>query len=192
MRLPLIWTLGAIAALSLPVHAQNKYVGAKTCVPCHGRGQQQDASHVWQTSKHAQAYHVLAANSESEPRKCGELELWVVEIGRGTKYGLPRPAAESKECLPCHVTAFGSGPQQIASSFDPKDGVQCESCHGPGSAHVEDKATNASRKSDSGLKVFGDETAIKAQCRTCHEGTCGDFDFAKMWPAIRHSSPRGH
>jgi len=192
MRLPLIWTVAAIAVLPLPAHAQNKYVGAKTCARCHSTGQQRDAFHSWQTSKHAQAYRALAAGSEGEPRKCGDLELWIVEIGRGVKYGLPKPAPESKECLPCHVTAFGSEPQQIAASFDPKDGVQCESCHGPGSAHVEARTANESTKVDPGLKKLGDEAAIRAQCGTCHEGTCGDFDFAKMWPTIKHSSRSGH
>jgi hypothetical protein len=120
------------------------------------------------------------------------LKLWIVEIGRGTKYGLPKPAEESRECLPCHVTAFGFDTQQIAASFDPKDGVQCESCHGPGSIHVEAKTANGSRKNEPGLKRFGDESAIMAQCRTCHDGTCGDFTFAKMWPMIEHSSPSRH
>ncbi len=192
MRPRWIWIVAAIAALPLPVHAQKKYLGAKSCAPCHGTGQQQNAFRSWQTSKHAQAYRALAAGSESERRKCGDLELWIVEIGRGVKYGLPKPAAESKECLPCHVTAFGSNPQQIAASFDPKDGVQCESCHGPGSAHVEARTASESGKADSALKKYRDQAAIGAQCRACHEGTCGDFDFDKMWPAIKHSSPIGH
>lgn len=58
-------------------------------------------------------------------------------MGRGEKYGLPTPATESKYCLPCHATTFGINAQLIAPSFDLKDGVQCESCHGPAFAHAE-------------------------------------------------------
>jgi hypothetical protein len=45
-------------------------------------------------------------------------------------------------------------------------------------------------KAAEGLKHYEDERAVEAQCRACHEGTCGDFDFARMWPAIRHSLSR--
>jgi len=130
----------------------------------------------------------LRTHSESEARKCQDLELWIVEIGRGVKYGLPRPAAESKECLPCHVTAFGADAQSLAPSFDRQDGVQCESCHGPGSAHVEARTRKDEVKSMDGLIRYDDERAIKARCVTCHEGTCGDFDFERMWPKIKHAS----
>ncbi len=187
MRRPVIWSIAAIAVLSFPVHAQNKYVGVKTCARCHEKDEPGNASHLWRASKHAEAYRSLKTHSESEARKCQDLELWIVEIGRGVKYGLPRPAAESKECLPCHATAFGVDAQLIEPSFDPKDGVQCESCHGPGSAHAEAHTVKNGGKAAAGLRHYEDERAIRAQCRTCHEGTCGDFDFAGMWPKIRHS-----
>ncbi len=186
----LIWSIAAAVFLSFPAHAQNKYVGVRTCARCHNTPEKGNAFHLWQTSKHAGATRDLQTHSESEPRKCQDLELWIVEIGRGVKYGLPRPAVESKECLPCHTTAFGADAQLIAPSFDPKDGVQCESCHGPGSAHVEAQSQKESGKASAGFKHFEDERAIQTQCGTCHEGTCGDFDFAKMWPTIKHSVPR--
>lgn len=37
--------------------------------------------------------------------------------------------ADSAECLACHTTGYGTGAYEKA--------VACESCHGPGSAHVE-------------------------------------------------------
>ncbi len=189
MRQPFILGIAAIALLSLPVHAQDRYVGAKTCARCHDKDGQGNAFHVWETSKHAEAYRTLRTHSESEARKLGDLELWIVEIGRGVKYGLPRPAAESKECLPCHTTAFGIEARLVVPSFDPKDGVQCESCHGPGSVHSEAMAKGNGGKAATGLKRYADERATQAQCRTCHEGTCGDFNFAEMWPRIKHGSP---
>lgn len=191
MRPLSLWSLAALAVLSLPAHAQGGFVGVKVCARCHDKDGQRSPLHLWRTSKHADAYATLQAHSESEARKCQDLELWIVEIGRGVKYGLPRPAAESKECLPCHTTAFGVGPQLIAPSFDPKDGVQCESCHGPGSAHAEAMTAKDSARAAAGLARYDDDRAIEARCRTCHEGTCGDFDFSAMWPRIEHASPRG-
>lgn len=187
MRRLLIVSIVATAVLFLPVFAQSMYVGVKTCARCHNSEEQGKAVHMWQTSKHAEAYRSLNTHSESEARKLGDLELWIVEIGRGVRYGLPKPAKESKECLPCHTTAFGADARLIAPSFDPKDGVQCESCHGPGSAHAEAMTVKDRGRAPAGLTRYEDERAIKAQCRTCHEGTCGDFDFAEMWPRIRHS-----
>jgi Cytochrome c554 and c-prime len=192
MRQRLIESIAAIALLSLPLHAQTGYVGVRTCARCHSLEEQGNAFLRWQTSKHAEAYGTLKTHSESEARKCQGLELWIAEIGRGVKYGLPRRATESKECLPCHTTAFGVDAHALAPSFDPTDGVQCESCHGPGSAHAEAMAARSGGKGAAGLRRYEDERAIQAQCKTCHEGTCGDFDFATMWPKVQHSSSRGH
>lgn len=189
MRRPLIWSLVSTLALFLPVHAQGIYVGAKTCARCHASDEHGKAFQTWQTSKHAEAYRTLKTHSENEARKLEDLKLWIVEIGRGVKYGLPKPAAESKECLPCHTTAFGVDAKLVAPSFDPKDGVQCESCHGPGSAHAEAMTAKGGGRAPAGLRHYADERAIKAQCTTCHEGTCGDFEFTEMWPRIRHSMP---
>lgn len=187
----LVWSIiVALTLTALPVRAQNQYVGVKTCARCHDTGGERSPVHRWRASKHAGAYGALAAHSESKPRKCQDLELWIVEIGRGVKYGLPRPAAESKECLPCHTTAFGAGSQLLAPSFDPKDGVQCESCHGPGSAHVEARAANLVEPATAGFRRYEGERAIQARCQGCHEGTCGDFDFAAAWPRIAHPKSR--
>lgn len=125
-------------------------------------------------------------------------------MGRGERYGLLKPAAQSEYCLPCHSTAFGVPAQIIAPSFDPKAGVQCELCHGPGLAHVEAETIKGSGKSipaaevarafqvakAAEFKYFEDERAIKARCTSCHDGMCGDFDFSKMWPMIKHAAPK--
>lgn len=197
MRNPTIFlTLVAIALAASPARAgESRYVGARVCAGCHGKTEPGNPFHAWQTSKHADAYRTLKARSESKPRQLGDVELWIVEVGRGTKYGLPTPAMQAKECLPCHTTAFGAEAKLLASSFDVQDGVQCESCHGPGSAHADAMAENArdGGHRPAGLKRPADERAIEAQCTGCHErsGPCGDFDFASMWPKIRHSASRG-
>jgi hypothetical protein len=183
------------------VQAQNKYVGAKKCATCHSTDTQGNSFHVWQTSTHARAFRTLANVSADKDERHG---LWIIKMGRGDRYGLPTPATESKYCLPCHATAFGVDTQLIAPSFDLKDGVQCETCHGPGSAHAEVEAIKAKRKAipvdevaaaleiakAAVLKRYPNEKEIEAKCTTCHDGMCGDFNFAEMWPKIKHAVPK--
>lgn len=190
MRRDLLWGLAAAAALCPGVRAQNTFVGVATCARCHVSSEPGGALHSWRSSRHAQAFETLRASSEGAPRTCGDVDLWIVALGRGEKYGLPRPAAESKECLACHTTAFGADPKRLDASFDASQGVQCEACHGPGSAHVAARSAATPPASGDGLAAYADEQAIRARCQRCHDGTCGDFDFETMWPKIRHSGAK--
>ncbi len=192
MRKSFIFGIAISLAIPFSGSAQNQYLGVESCIPCHSLATQGPMYDVWQKSKHAGAFQILKIKSESEARDLGDLKLWIVEIGRGVKYGLPKPAVESPECLPCHTASFGIEAKLIASPFDPKDGVQCEACHGPGSDHVKAKTLFGGRGTTTTLRQYEDEHAIKALCTTCHDGTCGDFDFDKMWPKIKHSVPKAH
>jgi hypothetical protein len=168
-----------------PIH----YVGAKACASCHASdGEGANPFHIWQTSRHSQALKTLVSCTEDQARDLGDLKLWVVTMGNGEQYGLPNPAQESKHCLPCHETGFGLDPKHLGSFFDTKDGIQCESCHGPGSAHVAAKTAEKSTETAAPLKRYTDENAIKAKCLTCHNGTCGEFDFSTAWPKVKHSA----
>ena len=201
----LVFVCAAIFILFVAIaRAENKYVGVKVCASCHNTDSQGKMFDHWLQSRHSKAIQTLAKATESSPRKFNDLELWVVTMGRGDKYGLPNPAQESEHCLYCHATALSVKADHIASSFDPKDGIQCESCHGPGSGHVEmhtlinsgkgipaDKVVGALQiAKTAGFLAYEDERAIKAKCSGCHNGTCGDFDFDKMWPLIKHNVPK--
>ena len=196
----------AIAGAALvpgSVYAQNQYAGAQACAPCHSTqsaaGRQDDPFHAWQKSKHSGAWQTLAKDSAGKETRRVE-GLWIVAMGRGEKYGLPVPAAEFPHCLFCHATAATVDPKLVAGTLDRKEGVQCESCHGPASAHVRVETLKRSGKAIPAedvaaaldiakavtLKRFSNENEIEAQCRTCHDGMCGDFDFQKAWPSIRH------
>lgn len=202
-RKPLVWWIAVFMTIPFTVQGQNKYVGAKKCATCHNTDKQGNPFQVWQTSTHAGAFRTLANVSAEKDARHG---LWIVTMGRGDRYGLPTPANESKYCLPCHATAVGADAQLTAPSFDLKDGVQCESCHGPGSAHAEVETIKAKRKAIPAdevaaaleiakaavLKRYPNEKEIEAQCTTCHDGMCGDFNFAEMWPKIKHSAAKEH
>lgn len=74
------------------------------------------------------------------------------------------------ECVGCHVTGFGApGGAGVVRNEGLTD-VGCESCHGPGSAHVADAHTAG--------RIGRDAPA--AVCTTCHDTEHSDlFDYAR-------------
>jgi hypothetical protein len=68
------------------------------------------------------------------------------------------PAERATDCVGCHV----SGPKQVilAGATVANAGVQCESCHGPGQAHVE------AAKSGGAVKMTKKPGA--PVCEQCH------------------------
>lgn len=206
MKKLLIVCASIIILFTASTQAQSKYVGAKVCASCHNTDKQGKIFDHWQQSNHSKAIKTLILSTESKARDLQDLKLWIIKMGRGDKYGIPEPAQESKFCLPCHSTAFGVDAKFLAKSFDPKDGIQCETCHGAGSAHVELQTIKNSGKDISSndlervlqlaksaeLKRFTNENEINdTLCARCHDGHCGDFDFDKFWPKIKHSVPKG-
>jgi len=154
------------------LNAQNKYVGVKMCKACHQSEKKGNQFGVWQKSMHAQAMKTLSTDTAQAIAKVK---------------GLKTNAAESKECLECH--AITADAKFIA------DGVQCESCHGAGSAYksmpiMKDKA----KAIKAGLTEFKDEAATEKLCRSCHNEkspTNKEFKFKEMWAKIKHSIPKG-
>jgi len=143
-----------------------RYVGSKKCAEsCH-----EPSYEVWRKSGHAKAYDTLLGASP------------------------PRDA--DPECAACHVTGWYS------QGFSPYQGgflsrektphlvhVGCESCHGPGGAHVD-----AEMGSDDALKLKLQKASVvtkaeaeKRLCVTCHDlDNSPHFDFATDWPLVEH------
>jgi hypothetical protein len=156
----------------LLLNAENKYVGVKMCGMCH-KGEKKGAQfETWQKSKHAEAYKTLTGAKAAEIAKAK---------------GLKKAANESPECLECHAIT--------ADAKLTADGVQCEMCHGAGSAYktmpiMKDKAKAIA----AGLTDFKDKAAIEKTCKTCHNEkspTHKAFKFEEMWAKIKHSIPKG-
>jgi hypothetical protein len=156
----------------LTLAAQNKYVGVKMCSMCH-KGEKKGAQfEIWQKSKHAEAYKTLTGAKAAEIAKAK---------------GLKKAANESPECLECHAITEDS-------KLTP-DGVQCEMCHGAGSAYktmpiMKDKAKAIA----AGLTDFKDKAAIEKVCKSCHNEkspTHKAFKLDEMWAKIKHSIPKG-
>ena len=173
----LLWLMVlAIPALGQE-KASNKYVGVKTCAPCHKAEKTGNQFGVWQKTKHAEAYKTLLTPAAAAVAK---------------KKGLTKAAAESPECLECH-TVTAAAPA-LDKTFDAKDGVQCEACHGAGSAYKSMAIMKDTAKAvKAGLTMYADNAAIEKKCVTCHNDkspTFKEFKFDASWAKVKHPRPK--
>lgn len=97
---------------------------------------------------------------------------------------LAKTGDEAKaECVRCHSTGFGQPGGMDIRTLGPESrrDVQCESCHGPGEAHLREVATGASSTYACELCDAG------RSCMTCHTPSQDpDFDLRSAWKRIAH------
>ena len=162
----------AMSALLVAHSAGSTFVGANKCKMCHSSAAKGNQFGAWQKEKHANAFTVLTTPKAKEV---------------GAKLGVTDPSTDPK-CLKCHTTGNG---------LDPKMGVQCESCHGAGDAHV--KARMAGMKDVKpdvhGLVPAGEIVSKPGAsvCQNCHNAqspTFKSFNFATAVKSIAHPDPR--
>ena len=120
-----------------------------------------------------------------------EHKVWAASK-HATAFQTLKPEDQAKpECTACHVTGQG---KPAAQGADLK-GVQCESCHGPGSLYkaidimskskfAADRAAARAKAVEAGL-VIPDENTCK-QCHNEKSPNFKGFDFAKAKEAIKH------
>jgi len=151
-----------------------QYVGVKSCKMCHKSKKSGNQHGVWLKGPHAGAYATLATEESAEIAK---------------KLGIEVPPQEAAECLSCHATAYGLKKEQIAkAALKLEHGVQCESCHGPGSAYK--KLTvmkNHEKAVAAGLWETTEEMCVK--CHNKQSPTYKVFDFEKKSAMIAHLKP---
>jgi peroxiredoxin len=115
-----------------------KYTGSQACQECH-----QEEFATWSKQPHAAAVEKLEDPTETE----------------------------DAECLRCHTTAFGK-PGGFPVGGRPAEHpdlavVGCESCHGPGSEHIEPEGPKTGN-----IVALGDkcDTCVVLQiCGSCHD-----------------------
>ncbi|MFQ5777145.1 MAG: multiheme c-type cytochrome [Terriglobia bacterium] len=147
-----------------------QYTGPGSCssTSCHGSvrpkqetGIAQNEYSIWVVQdKHAKAFEVL-----SNP----------VSVRIARILGLPRADTASR-CLACHALHVPAAQQ--AKTFDPSDGVSCESCHGPAAGWLGPHTTRDwSHEKSVELGMYDTKDLIKRteKCLTCHLGTEGKF-----------------
>jgi YVTN family beta-propeller protein len=147
-----------------------KYVGAVACGACHGARSGSRAYGTWRASPHADAYATLGTERAEE-------------IARGM--GVRDDPQTSDQCLACHATGAGEPVGRRLSTFDLAQGVQCESCHGPGSEYVPEAVMlDPVAAAEAGLADV-DRTV----CAACHTGIHGrTLDVDAAWQTIDHSA----
>ncbi|HTX98426.1 MAG TPA: cytochrome c family protein [Bacteroidota bacterium] len=160
--------------LSGNVSAENKYVGVKKCAMCHKAANLGAQYSVWEKSAHAKAFETLKSQAANDIAK---------------KKGLKTAAAESPECLKCHVTGGGTAPGVVK-----EEGVTCEACHGAAEKYLmvhnkKDDASKATAKADGFvMDAQGGKT-----CEVCHNSQSPNFKgfkFAEAWAKIEHKMPK--
>ena len=163
--------------------AAPKFIGASKCKNCHQAEPAGNQFGAWQHTPHAKAFETLGTDRAKEVAK---------------PLGIADPQT-SEKCLKCHSTAFGEPPERIAKGFDPKAGVQCEACHGPGEAHMKARfaaAAAAADKAGAWTALPEGELssgATPATCTACHNKespTFKPFCFHERATTLRHLDPR--
>ena len=154
------------------------YVGAGGCKMCHKSAKKGNQFGQWEASKHAKAYATLAT---PEAKKIA------------AEKGIADPQKDGK-CLKCHVTAHGVDPSLIAApkkgkkGFQIEDGVQCESCHGPGSLYKKRSVMKDRKAAVAVGLIIPDEKTCK-QCHNEESPTFKDFNYEEMKKKIAHPNP---
>jgi len=177
MRKAAIVLLGALVMTGVGL-AQNKYIGVKNCSMCHKTEKQGKQFVIWQGSKHSKAYKDLMSEKAAAIAK---------------EKGISGKPVEAKECVECHTLGKTVEASMFEKSFNIEDGVQCETCHGPGSKYKGMSTMKDKQKAiAAGLHEYKDDAAIEAFCKNCHNEkspTFKGFNFKEMRAKIIHSVP---
>lgn len=174
-RIAILTVLGMCSAvfgvlLGGPAQAADEYVGQGQCKVCHNKAAEGEQWNKWKAEKHAKAFDTLKTPEADKIAK---------------DKGLTKPAAESPECLKCHVTAYDAATSAAPAKIVPADGVQCESCHGAGSQHM-DAGKKKMFKKDESVDPKQFVTKIdESTCTKCHN------DQSPTWKADRYTKADG-
>lgn len=164
-----------------PVQAKvNKYIGSAKCKNCHASEETGNQHAAWSKMGHAKAFDALASD---------EAKKFAAERG------IADPQKDA-QCLKCHTTGFGAPPEAFDKKFDLKLGVQCETCHGPGEAHMKARMAGAMSE-DPAKKLLGEGEIVgtpeRKLCITCHNTespTYKPFCYFKRLEETRHLNPK--
>jgi hypothetical protein len=167
------------AELSQRLLTSQNLLGVNSCVAasCHGGGRLSEgrsfaAYQIWaRKDPHATAFATLS-NAESRQ---------MVTLLHKGKDGSPVDATRDVRCLSCHgTTEFKEGRTLVPADYHLRDGVSCESCHGPAKKWLglhstrEWKLLTAEQKSEHGfLDTTTDLAARVKMCADCHIGSPG-------------------
>jgi len=156
-----------------------KYTGVRKCVKCHETDKTGNQYDIWKASKHSLAWYSLLTPRADKIAK---------DMGFNTK------ASQTPQCLKCHTLGKDINNNELETTFNKEDGVQCETCHGPGSRYsflpiMKDKE----RAAEFGLVIHKEKEEF---CISCHNSdsptynsVLNKFDYDTFWEKIKHPLP---
>ncbi|MBI5364717.1 MAG: beta-propeller fold lactonase family protein [Planctomycetes bacterium] len=138
--------------------------GSRVCLECHVAKGRAQACTLEPIPEHAASWRAL----RKEP---------AAHIAALT--GTTEPPTESSLCLGCHTSGADLGSRWWQTSFDNREGVQCEGCHGPGSDHVRARRAGTPGEVPPPLGIRKGERSF---CDDCHRPRPShDLVLAKSW-----------
>lgn len=155
-------------------HAQAvfSYVGVQDCAMCHKTEKQGLQLSIWQNSKHSKAYETLKTEEANQIAK---------------NKGFTTPAVETPECLKCHTSGYNVNASLLGAKFKIEDGVQCETCHGPGSHYKPMSIMKDRQKSiENGLIYHENIEDFCVGCHNVESPTFVDVNILEAWELIKH------
>jgi excinuclease UvrABC ATPase subunit len=171
-----LFTIILLPFISMLSQSGNTYVGVESCAMCHKTEKQGSQHSIWQNSAHSKAFETLKSDKANQIAK---------------EKGFTKPAVETWECLKCHVTGYNLDATMLGKKFKVEDGVQCETCHGAGSAYKDMKVMKDKNLSiEKGLIVH---EKLEEFCVSCHNSESPTFvklDVNEAWKKIKHDVPK--
>ncbi len=163
-----------IALFALPSVAQHKYVGVTMCSVCHKTEKQGKQFDIWKSTAHAGAFKTLQSPKADEIAKAK---------------GLTVKASEAPECLECHATGYKAD-KSLTAALKIEDGIQCESCHGPGSDYKSIPVMKDTAKAKAaGLILAKGDPKLCTQCHNSKSPSYKEFKYQEAWEKIKHPIP---
>lgn len=154
---------------------KHSYVGTETCGMCHKTDKQGRQLDIWKKSAHSKAYTILTTEAADKIAK---------------EKGFKTPAVKTAECLKCHASEHNVDAALLGKKFKVEDGVQCETCHGPGSDYKEIKIMKNKEESvKNGLLVYEKPEKLCVKCHNAESPAYKEFKFEEMWDKIKHPVP---
>lgn len=178
-----------------PQNEKYKYLGAVVCMECHTKEELGKQFQAWTGSEHARAYLVLGTGY---PEMIEMQAKGMVEVGHGRDIAQETMRlGMGADCLKCHAKGAELDTSPRESTFHIEDGVQCETCHGPGSGYViwmREITTENRRKLSPEVQP---KMPTMEDCMACHREKpshavlkSNPFDFEKAWKNIAHPIPQ--
>lgn len=156
----------------------------KKCKTCHNKKKEAPQYAIGESSAHCNAYQTRASDEAKE---------------MASRAGVKGNPQEANECLKYHVTGYELDEAMFAEKSAVGDGVQCESCHGPGSEYKAAKIMSSSKYKiqrdvqhelalEAGLVIPDEKTCTK--CHSKRSPAFKGFNNKAYYEKIKHENDR--